>query len=113
LDRVYHAHWGDYGILGLNVKETRALRELHERINRELDDLFEDSSAAHDGVSYHFHLTIELGKVEGEDVFKRHFDDLETTEISLRFTAREMALFYYDGIEPGSYTTYKVLGLGG
>jgi 2'-5' RNA ligase len=112
LDRVYHAQWSGYGILGLSVKETSALVELHNRINRELQDLFEDPSAAHDGEGYHFHLTIELGKVEGADVFKHYYDELETTRVDLSFTAREVALFYYSGIEPGTYTTYKVLGLG-
>jgi 2'-5' RNA ligase len=112
LDTVYHAHWSGYGILGLNVKETSALRELHDRINRELKDLFEDTSAAHDGESYHFHLTIELGKVKGEDVYKRYYDEMSDKRVNLKFTAREIALFYYDGIQAGSYTTYKVLGLG-
>jgi 2'-5' RNA ligase len=112
LDSVYHTHWGEYGILGLNVKETSALRELHDRIHRELGALFEDVSAPHDGESYHFHLTVELGKVEGEDVYKRYYDEMSDKQVNLRFTAREIALFYYDGIQAGSYTTYKVLGLG-
>ena len=112
LDKVYHAHWGEYGILGLNVQETSALRELHNRINRELVDLFKDTSAPHDGETYHFHLTIEVGKVEGEDVYKSYYDEMSDKQVNLRFTAREIALFYYDGIQAGSYTTYKVLGLG-
>ena len=44
LDKVYHAQWADQGFLGLNVKETGVLRELHNRINRELCELFEDTS---------------------------------------------------------------------
>ncbi len=66
LDRVYHAQWEGVGFLGLNVKETSVLRELHNRINRELAELFKDTSAPHDGEGYHFHLTIEVGKVEGK-----------------------------------------------
>jgi len=112
LDRVYHFRSGDIGILGLNVVETSVLRDLHNRIHCELEALFEDVSAPHDGESYHFHLTIELGKVEGEDVFKRYYDEMESRQVDLRFTAREIALFYYDEPKAGAYMTYRVLGLG-
>jgi 2'-5' RNA ligase len=112
LDSVYHARRGEYGILGLNVKGTSALRELHDRVNRELGDLFEDVSAPHDGESYHFHLTVELGKVEGEDVYKCYYDQMSDKRVNLKFTAREIALFYYDDLKVGSYMTYKVLELG-
>jgi 2'-5' RNA ligase len=113
LDRVYHTQWSGYGILGLDVRETDVLRELHNRINAELDDLFEDTSAPHDGDSYHFHLTIELGSVEAEDVYGRYYEELDDKRVNLKFTAREIALFYYAG-DPGagSFMTYKVLGLG-
>ncbi len=113
LDKVYHSRGGDIGILGFNVKETSVLRDLHDRIHRELAERFEDVSAPHDGESYHFHLTIELGKVEEEDAFKRYYDEMETKQVDLRFTAREIALFYYDDMKAGSYMTYKILGLGG
>lgn len=113
LDKVYHTGWSGFGILGLNVVETSALRELHNRISRELAELFEDASAPHDGEGYHFHLTIELGKVEGEDVFKRYYDEMSVKQVDLRFTARDIALFYYSDLAVGAYTTYKVLGLGG
>ena len=114
LDHVYHTQWGGYGILGLDVRETDTLRELHNRINAELDDLFEDTSAPHDGDSYRFHLTIELGSVEAEDVYGRYYEELDDKRVNLKFTAREIALFYYTG-DPsaGSYMTYKVLELGG
>jgi len=112
LGSVYHFHGGGYGILALNVKETSVLRELHDRIHRELGALFEDVSAPHDGESYHFHLTVELGKVEGEDVYKRYYDEISDKRVNLKFTAREIALFYYDDLKVGSYMTYKVLGLG-
>jgi 2'-5' RNA ligase len=113
LDKVYHAQWDHIGLLGLNVKGTGALRELHNRINRELGDLFEDTSAPHDGEAYHFHLTIELGKVEGEDVYERYYNEMRDKRVNLRFTARDIALFCYGGgTGAGSFMTYKVLGLG-
>jgi 2'-5' RNA ligase len=114
LDKVYYAQWADQGFLGLNVKETGALRELHNRVNRELSELFEDTSAPHDGDAYHFHLTIELGKVEGEDVYKRYYEEMGDKTVNLRFTARHIGLAYSPGEgEAGSFIIYKVLGLGG
>jgi len=70
LERIYHAQWSGYGILGLDVKESATLRALHNRINEELGELLENPSAPHDGESYHFHLTVELGKVEEDFVNK-------------------------------------------
>jgi 2'-5' RNA ligase len=114
LDRVYHTQWSGYGILALNVRETSALRELHNRINTDVADWFEDTSAPHDGDPYHFHLTIELGSVEREDVYKRYYEELGSKSVSLRFTTREIALFYYaGGPGAGSFMTYQVLELGG
>ena len=114
LDSIYHAQWSGYGALGLNVKETRVLRDLHNRINRELGDLFEDTSAPHDGDAYHFHLTIELGKVDGEDVYKRYHEEMRDKTVNLRFTARYIALAYSPGEGvAGSFMIYKVLALAG
>ena len=50
-----------------------------------------------------FHLTIELGKVEGEDVYKRYYDEMGDKRATPRFTAKGIALFYYDGTKAGSY----------
>ena len=113
LDRAHYTEWSGYGILALNVRETRTLRELHNRINTELARLFENTSSAHDGDCYRFHLTIELGKTAGENAYKRYYEELAGKEVNLSFTAREMALFYYDD-DPcaGSFMTYKVLELG-
>lgn len=113
LDRFYYTQWSGYGILGLNVRETHTLRELHNRINTELGDLFEDTSAPHDGDRYRFFLTIELGRPEEEDVYKRYFEEFGNKKVNLKFMAQEIALFYYYG-DPGtgSYLTYKILELG-
>ena len=51
----------ELGILWLDVLETQTLRDLHNRVNRELAERFEHTEAAHDGTEYHFHATIELG----------------------------------------------------
>ena len=113
LDKVYHTQSGGYGILGINVKNTDTLRELHDRINDELGELLENASAAHDGDSYHFHVTIEVGKVEGEDIYKRYYEELQDRKVNLRFTAKDIALFYYTGgTRAGSFVNYKTVGVG-
>ncbi len=41
------------GILWLDVEETDALRQLHDRLNRELVERFENTQAPFDGLEYH------------------------------------------------------------
>jgi 2'-5' RNA ligase len=110
LDHFYYTQWSGYEILGIKVKETKALRGLHNRINAELDNLFENTLGPQDGDRYRFFLTIELGSVDEGDVYKRYFKELEQKRVDLKFTAQEIALFYYYG-DPGtaSYLTYKIL----
>jgi 2'-5' RNA ligase len=114
LDRVYHARWDGYGFLGLDVRDTRVLRDLHARINRELAEIFEDTSAPHDGEAYHFHLTIEMGTIEGEDPYRRYYEEMVDKTLDLRFTARHIGMAYAPGEgAAGSFMTYKVLALTG
>ena len=114
LDKIYYTEWQGYSILGLNVKETNILRNLHNRTNKELSELFENVSAPHDGDTYHFHLTIELRKIEGENVYKDYFDNLENKKVNLGYSAKDIALFYYsdESFRIGSFMTYEVLPLG-
>ncbi len=111
-DGFYHTFWNGFGILGLNVVETARLRALHNRINAELVERFENSAAPHDGDGYHFHLTIEAGKGGAADALKRYYEHMGDHALDLRFTARKMALFFYDG-EPqaGSFMTYRIADL--
>lgn len=115
LDRIFYDEWGDSATIGLNVHETATLRSLHNQINRELKEVVHDPTAAHDGDEYHFHLTIELGKVDGVNPFRKFYDSLPEKEVGLSFLAEYIALFFYvDGpIEPGSFICYKVLPLTG
>ncbi|MBN1874339.1 MAG: 2'-5' RNA ligase family protein [Anaerolineae bacterium] len=115
LSDIYCAEWSGYGILGLNVVETPPLRQLHNQINRELGELFEDTSAPHDGDLYHFHLTIEMGRTDRGNPYKAYFDQLTDKRANLRFTAQTLALFYYTGetYDCGSFIVYKVLPLTG
>jgi 2'-5' RNA ligase len=113
LDEIYYTGWQGYGILGVNVKETSILRELHNRLNWELPELVQDASAPHDGDKYHFHMTIELGKTTEANPFRDYFDKLTEKRVNLAFLAQELALFYYTGKDHLSYFNYKVLPLTG
>jgi 2'-5' RNA ligase len=115
LERVYYDGWDDYAIVGFDVLETPALRNLHNQINVELQRLVLDSSAPHDGEEYRFHLTVELGKAGSTNPFLEVYESLLTKELNLSFQAEFLALFFYaDGaIGPGSFICYKVLPLSG
>jgi len=112
LDEIYYTEWDGNGILGINVRETDTLRGLHNQLNRELSKLFVDTSAPHDGGSYHFHMTIELGKVGNQNPYRAYFEELEDRTVNLAFQANEIALFYYPGNQR-SFICYKVLPLTG
>jgi 2'-5' RNA ligase len=103
----------ELGILWLDVQENPALRDLHERINRELSERFENTAAPFDGPDYRFHATVELGG-QPADVYRKIYAEYEHIEVNLRFAAREIAMFYYDDLsgKPGSFITYKVLPVG-
>lgn len=113
LNRVYYDAWDEYAIVGLEVHETPTLRGLHNQINRELKEIVQDPSAAHDGDDYRFHLTIELGKVGSQNPFNQFYELLPEKQVSLSFQAEHIALFFYaDGpIQTGSFICYKVLPL--
>ena len=113
LDKIYATEWEGDGILGIDVKETETLRKLHNQLNHELSKLFVDTSAPHDGDGYHFHMTIELGKVDKRNPYQAYFEKLEDIKVNLTFQAEEIALFYYTGREHGSFICYKVLPLTG
>jgi 2'-5' RNA ligase len=112
LDKIYYTDWEGYGILGINVQETETLRGLHNQINRELSELFVGTSAPRDGAGYHFHMTIEMGKVEGQNPYQNYFERLETKTVNLTYQVKEIALFYYPGNQ-NSFICYKVLPLTG
>jgi hypothetical protein len=115
LEDIYYAEWSGHGILGYNVHETPQLRGLHNRINADLRLLFRDTSAAHDGAGYRFHLTIETGPIGEHNPYKDAFERIKDKNVNITFTARELGLFYYarEDIKVGSFTTYRISPLGG
>lgn len=104
----------EHGILWLDVRETLALRQLHDRLNRALAARFGDTRAEYDGPDYHFHMTVMMGGAPVA-VYRAALDSVKEPRVDLAFTARELAMFVYD--EPmgpqGVYIDYKILPLGG
>jgi 2'-5' RNA ligase len=100
------------GILWLDVAETPSLRDLHNRLNRELAARFADTQAAFDGVDYHFHMTVAIGS-QPWDAYQCMYENIAVTQTSLQFLARELALFVYDDNAnlSNGYMTYKIMPL--
>jgi hypothetical protein len=115
LEDVYYGEWPGTAIIGYSVRETPLLRGLHNQLNAELSKLFKNTSAAHDGEEYRFHLTIELGAVGERNPYKDAFERVTDKNAVITFTARQLALFYYtrDDFRVGSFTTYRISPLGG
>ena len=103
----------EMGILWLDVEESQTLRNLHNRINRELAERFEDTAAPFDGPEYHFHATVAMGE-RPPAIYRRVYDEYRHLHVPPACTAREMVMFY-GGNEggPDRFITYKILPLGG
>ncbi len=113
LDEFYADEWSGYGILGLRVVETGSLRELHNRLNRELGQLFSDPSAPFDGDAYRFHLTIEMGEIAGSNPYVAYFESLAEKKVHLSLHAEQLGLFYSADEDQNRYMLYKIIPLSG
>ncbi|HEU0291680.1 MAG TPA: 2'-5' RNA ligase family protein [Anaerolineales bacterium] len=102
-----------YGLLWIDVEETPELRNLHNRLNDELNQRFGHTPADFDGEQYQFHMTVMMGG-QPVDVYRKFYSEIPDPGINLRFTARELAMFVYD--EPmgptGEYLCYKIFPIG-
>jgi 2'-5' RNA ligase len=89
-------------VFGMAVRESSALRALHNFLNTELAGLFDDVTADFDGDAYQFHMTVttsgtspatylEIQKAYANMPFRRSFQ------------ARELAIFVYDLRADGSF----------
>ncbi|MCK6585509.1 MAG: 2'-5' RNA ligase family protein, partial [Anaerolineales bacterium] len=101
------------GILWLNVQETDFLRQLHERVNRELTERFGNTQAEFDGADYHFHMTIAIGG-QPLETYRMILGEFKNRLVNQSCTIREMVMFVYDertAVNAG-YMTYMILPLG-
>jgi 2'-5' RNA ligase len=103
----------EYGILWISIAETEVFRGLHNRINADLQQRFEDTSANFDGEAYHFHMTVMMGG-QLMDIYQKFHDDIPNLKVNLRYTAKELAMFVYD--EPmgphSDYLCYRIMPIG-
>jgi 2'-5' RNA ligase len=79
-------------VLGIDVRETAALRALHNRLNRELPPIFGDVRADHDGDEYHFHMTVALGGADAATYAAAHAA-CAPLPLPATFMAAELGLF--------------------
>lgn len=68
-----------------------------------------------DGSKYHFHLTIEMGKLAGTNPFRQYYDSLKDPRVDMLFEAKELGVFFYatEQHHPGSFVTYRTIALTG
>lgn len=103
----------EYGILWIDVEETEALRGLHNRLDKELNQRFGTTTADFDGDAYHFHMTVIMSG-KPFDIYQKFLNKIPDTKVNLRFTVQEIAMFIYD--EPmgpdGDYLCYRILPIG-
>ncbi len=100
-------------LFALDVVENSELRKCHNKINRELKELFENTHALHDGDSYAFHATISIDRKD-DSVFSEIYEKVKDETVSLEYTADKIVMFYYDDdkYEDGTFITYKINELG-
>jgi 2'-5' RNA ligase len=85
----------EYGILWAAIEETQTLRDLHSRLNKELSQRFGNTSAEFDGDRYRFHMSVMMcGHLM--EICRKYQDEIEYSQLNLRYTAQEMAMFIYD-----------------
>jgi 2'-5' RNA ligase len=78
------------GILWLDIQKSESLRQLHDRLNRELAQRFRNTQAIFDGPEYHFHMTVMMGG-QPIEVYRRMFDEITERTVNLEFTASTLA----------------------
>ena len=103
----------EYGILWIDVEQTEALRTLHNRLNQELRQQFENTEAPFDGPDYHFHMTVAIGG-QSIEVYRQFYQELPDHRIDRSYITQELAMFVYDepGGPQGDFLTYKRLPIG-
>lgn len=99
-----------FGVMWMDIKESKELRGLHNTINKYIT---EHSLDTDNNEKYHFHSTIALGE-QPASVYKEIFNSITDKEINHECVVNEIALFCTTDNESkmGTYITYKLLDLG-
>jgi 2'-5' RNA ligase len=103
----------EIGILWMDTEENQQLRNLHNKINKDLMEQFGIMLLGPDGEKFHFHSTLIYGG-QPVDIFKKIYRELDNKIINLKFIPKEMVMFYSPDKEsvPSTYITYKILPIG-
>jgi 2'-5' RNA ligase len=104
--------WDD-GLV-IDVVEVPDLRDLHDRLIRELRPIFGDVRADHDGPKYHFHMTVAIGGADAA-TYRSIQAAYANWELPLNYTGAEIGLFVGYERAPGAwqYMLHTVLPLTG
>lgn len=100
------------GVLWMDIKESNELRELHNRIYKDIEEYSWKAETWSSDEVYHFHSTIALGQ-QPQAVYKEIYRHIEDKAINHTCIIDEIAMFCTtegDG-KMGSYITYKILPL--
>jgi len=106
---IYGDEEDGFGVLVMDIKESKELRDLHNIIYKYLKEHF---WKIEDIENYHFHSTIALG-TQPARVYKEIFHSIPDKEINHISTINELALFCTTDKEGkmGTYITYKIVNL--
>lgn len=99
-------------ILWFEVKESQDLRNLHDRLNLELAELYGIEKQGFDGDSWKFHSTIAYG-FNQEEIFQKYYESIKHMGERLFFNVEKIAMFYSPDEEliADNFITYKILSL--
>ena len=103
----------DSGLLWLGIRESPGLREVHHRINSDLQRRFGTPIAGSDGEEFHFHSTLVYGQLPYSS-YQAMLSGLAPVSIA-PFHARELALFcsHEDQIKAGTFYVLRIQPLEG
>ena len=98
-----------FGVIWMDIKESKELRELHNTIYKYITEHSWDTD---NNDKYHFHSTIALGEQPAR-VYKEIFKCISDKKINHNYIINEIALFCTTDNENkmGTYITYKILNL--
>ncbi len=112
--------WGnaEQGVVAARVTASSHLRQLHSKLNAELEQEFGGTHADFDGDAYEFHLTVAIGALHA-DLLPQLQNDIATWKLDEVTVSSKLALFIYEestrpdplyGVR--EYGAYKILPLG-
>ena len=81
------------GILWLAVAPNNSLIDLHNRLNHELAQRFENTQADFDGPAYQFHATLAVGTHLSE-IGPKLYAEYHDLTINLNYKVKHVLLFY-------------------